>query len=194
MNMISKRITIFSTCFAAAAACLLSARLSSDSTTGPKSFGSPREAADAIVQACAADDASALLAIFGPDGKSLVASGNSVQDKKDRAWFAKKAKEKLQVEADPTDPHRAMLLLGKDGWPMPVPIVVAAPLSQRSTFTTVAAKAVEAITISARPALKATADCLKRDIIDSPDRAGVPTGSLSNCALIKRNWPCRSLT
>jgi Protein of unknown function (DUF2950) len=90
---------------------------------GPRAFPSTRQAADALLAAAAAGDVPALLAIFGPDGKALVASGDDVQDRNDRAQFAALAKERLVVLANPQDPRRATLLVGPDGWPFPVPLV-----------------------------------------------------------------------
>ena len=65
----------------------------------------------------------ALLAIFGPEGKDLIVSADAVQDKKGRAEFARLAREKTSVEKDPNDPRRAILSIGKHGWPGPVPMV-----------------------------------------------------------------------
>jgi hypothetical protein len=90
---------------------------------GPESFPSARAAADALVAAATRDDVKALLAIFGPDGKALVVSGDDVQDRNDRAFFAKAAAEKLAVVVDPADPRRATLTAGPDAWPFPVPLV-----------------------------------------------------------------------
>jgi hypothetical protein len=90
---------------------------------GPRAFATPREAADALVAAAGADDTKALLALFGPDGKPLVSSGDAVQDRNDRALFATLAKEKLEVVVDPKDPKRATIVAGPDAWPFPAPLV-----------------------------------------------------------------------
>jgi len=52
-----------------------------------------------------------------------VVSGDEVQDRNDRATFAKDAKEKLEVVVDPKDPRRATVMVGQNGWPFPVPLV-----------------------------------------------------------------------
>jgi hypothetical protein len=90
-----------------------------------KTFDSAKEAADALVQAVSSDDTATMLAIFGSDGKKIVASGDEVKDKNDRERFEALAKTKTDVVVDKKDPHRAKLLIGADGWPFPVPIVEA---------------------------------------------------------------------
>ena len=104
-------------------ALLLSTSALAAPPSGPRTFATAREAADALVAAAGADDAPALLAIFGPDGKPLVSSGDPVQDRNDRAHFATLAKEKLEVVVDPKDPKRATVVAGPDAWPFPAPLV-----------------------------------------------------------------------
>jgi hypothetical protein len=104
-------------------ALLLSTSALAASPAGPRTFATAREAADALVAAAGADDAKALMAIFGSDGKPLVSSGDAVQDRNDRAHFAALAKEKLEVVVDPKDAKRATVLAGPDAWPFPAPLV-----------------------------------------------------------------------
>jgi hypothetical protein len=104
-------------------ALLVSTSALAASPPGPRTFATAQAAADALVAAAGADDAKALLAIFGPDGKKLVSSGDEVQDRNDRAAFAALAKEKLEVVVDPKDPKRATVVAGPDGWPFPAPLV-----------------------------------------------------------------------
>jgi hypothetical protein len=93
------------------------------SAAGPKTFPTARDAADALVAAAAAQDVAALDAIFGPDGKALVSSGDDVQDRNDRTTFAESARKKLGVVPDPKDPHRATVVVGDQDWPFPAPLV-----------------------------------------------------------------------
>lgn len=86
-------------------------------------FDSPQQAADAAIAAAAADDVPALLAMFGPDGKDLIESGDAVEDKQNRAHFVEKARQKTEVRFDIGSPKEAILLAGEDGWPFPAPIV-----------------------------------------------------------------------
>lgn len=88
-----------------------------------KSFATPKEAADALIKAAGDFDLSAVKEILGPDGKNLVSSEDSVQDKNRAAAFAEKAHEKTDVTVDPKNPARATLVVGNDDWPLPIPIV-----------------------------------------------------------------------
>jgi hypothetical protein len=61
--------------------------------------------------------------LFGPDGKDILESGDPVADKESRAEFARSAREKLQIEEDPTNPNRVTFAVGEQDWPFPVPVV-----------------------------------------------------------------------
>ena len=88
-----------------------------------KSFATPKEAADALIQAAKTYDVATLKDILGPDGASLVSTEDPVQDKNRAAEFAAKAAEKNQVTVDPKNPRRSILTVGDDDWPLPIPIV-----------------------------------------------------------------------
>lgn len=92
-------------------------------STTQKSFATARQAADALIEAAGKYDVSALGDIFGPDGKDLVASADPVQDRNRAEAFVAKAREKHSITIDPTNPQRATLVVGKEDWPFPVPIV-----------------------------------------------------------------------
>ena len=64
-----------------------------------------------------------LLAILGPDGEDIVASGDTVQDKNHAQQFAKDAAAKLDVEISKSNPNRATIVVGDNLWPSPLPIV-----------------------------------------------------------------------
>ena len=88
-----------------------------------KTFATPKEAADAFIQATASFDVAALTQILGPQGEDLVASEDNVQDKNIATAFAAKAHEKNSIAVDPKNPNRAVLVVGNNDWPMPIPIV-----------------------------------------------------------------------
>jgi hypothetical protein len=88
-----------------------------------KEFASAKEAADALVQAAASFDQAALKEILGPDGDDIVSSEDAVQDKNRAITFAEKAKEKSSIDIDKKKADHAILLVGNDEFPLPIPIV-----------------------------------------------------------------------
>jgi hypothetical protein len=88
-----------------------------------KGFAKPKQAAEALIQAAEKFDVPALLEMLGPDGKDLVSSKDPVQDKNRLLAFAELAREKLSVSKDPSDKNRQILSVGKQDWPLPIPIV-----------------------------------------------------------------------
>jgi len=90
---------------------------------GQKQFDTPKQAADALVQVATNFDVAAAKEILGPDGEDLIASEDPVQDKNRAAEFAAKAKEKMSVETDKKNPNEAVVLVGNDDFPLPIPLV-----------------------------------------------------------------------
>ncbi len=86
-----------------------------------KAFTSADEAVKALVDAAKAKDTKAMLAIFGPEGKGMVFSGDEVADKEilDRFVTAYETKNRLEE----TGESKAVLYIGNDEWPFPVPVV-----------------------------------------------------------------------
>jgi Protein of unknown function (DUF2950) len=85
-----------------------------------RTFATPQEAAQALIDASEHNDSAALLKILGPDGKDIVASGDPAEDTKNRAAFASSAREKLQINQD--NPLKTTLVVGAQEWPFPVPL------------------------------------------------------------------------
>jgi Protein of unknown function (DUF2950) len=92
------------------------------STTKQKQFATPKEAAESLVAAAETFDVPALKEILGPEGEDLVSSEDPVMDKNRAMEFAAKAKEKTSIEKDPDNPNRAILAIGNDDFPVPIPI------------------------------------------------------------------------
>jgi len=90
---------------------------------GEQTFGSPDEAAQALLTAASANDTAALLRIFGPAGKDIIESGDAAADKAGREHFSQLAHQKMKVEPVAGNPNRATLIAGPDDWPFPVPLV-----------------------------------------------------------------------
>jgi hypothetical protein len=99
----------------------------SDAASAPqptqKQFDTPKQAADALIQVAANFDVAAAKEILGPDAEDIVASEDPVQDKNRAAEFAAKAKEKMSVQTDKKNPNQAIVLVGNDDFPLPIPIV-----------------------------------------------------------------------
>ena len=85
-----------------------------------KTFATPQLAAEALIKASEDYDLPALMEIFGPEGKYIVGSADPVRDKEMARQFVEKAHEKNTVSVSG---GKATLLIGKDAFPMPVPIV-----------------------------------------------------------------------
>ncbi len=92
-------------------------------TTAPKAFDTPQQATEALINAAGAYDVPELMAIFGPDGKDFVASADPVEDKNNAAAFATEARAKNSIWIDPAKPNRAIIIIGEEEWPMPVPLI-----------------------------------------------------------------------
>jgi hypothetical protein len=86
-----------------------------------KTFASPEEAVKALVDAMKAGDKAQLSAIFGPGSESVISSGDDVRDKTQRERFLKSYEEKNSLEKN--GENQAILQVGKDDWPLPIPIV-----------------------------------------------------------------------
>jgi hypothetical protein len=90
---------------------------------GARTFNSPQQASDALVDAAAKFDVATLEAIFGLDGDDIVLTGEYPQDQQRALDFAAEAREKKNVVVDPKTGNRAFLIVGNEDWPFPVPIV-----------------------------------------------------------------------
>jgi hypothetical protein len=88
-----------------------------------RTFDTPKAAADALIAAASSYDVPALKEILGPDGADLVATKDPVQDRNQVEAFAAKAREKNEVVPDAKNPNLAILSVGDQDWPMPIPIV-----------------------------------------------------------------------
>ena len=90
---------------------------------GQKEFDTPKQAADALIQVATNLDVAAAKEILGPDGEDIVSSEDPVMDKNRATAFANKAKEKMSVEIDKHNRNQAVLIVGNDNFPLPIPIV-----------------------------------------------------------------------
>jgi hypothetical protein len=83
-------------------------------------FATPDDAASALLAAAKSGDQNALMAIFGPDSKELINSGDAVQDKNTANAFVAGYAEMHRWRKMPDDAQ--MLLVGADNFAFPIPL------------------------------------------------------------------------
>ena len=88
-----------------------------------KTFDTPEDAALALINAANTDDVDALEAVLGSRGYDLVTTGDPATDKSAAEDFAARAKVKHTVQIDPKNGNQAVLLVGAEAWPLPIPMV-----------------------------------------------------------------------
>ncbi|HYV19452.1 MAG TPA: DUF2950 domain-containing protein [Verrucomicrobiae bacterium] len=91
--------------------------------TPQMTFATPEKAAEALIAAAGAFDLEGLKKILGSAGLDLVVSADHVQDENTAREFADQAHQKHAVVVDSTNPKIAILNVGPDDWPTPIPIV-----------------------------------------------------------------------
>lgn len=105
-----------------AAAALTAASLATMSdASAQRAFATPDQAAEALASAWQSGSSDSLLAIFGPDGAKLVSSGDPVAERYARDRLAAAYAEQHHIE--PANDGRTQIVLGKDDWPYPIPLV-----------------------------------------------------------------------
>jgi hypothetical protein len=83
-------------------------------------FASPDDAGTALLEAAKSGDQNALLAIFGPEAKDLISSGDAVQDKAAIDGFV--AAYPVMHRWRNTVDGAQILLVGADNFPFPIPL------------------------------------------------------------------------
>ena len=89
--------------------------------TAHRAFPSPEEAARALVDTVKQGDVNAVLAIFGPEGRALLASSDPATARNNQRVFIVAAREQWHLEDAPSGGKT--LVIGNENWPFPVPIV-----------------------------------------------------------------------
>src|SRR5579885_367811 len=85
-------------------------------------FASPEAAAQAIIAAADSHDSGRLSAILGEQAKEILTSGDPARDRAEQSEFARLARASHRLEISPMNPNRAILTIGDEDWPFPVPI------------------------------------------------------------------------
>ena len=104
-----------------ALALLAMAPMAQAATPVQKTFKSPEAGITALIIAVRVNNQAMLREILGPDGSKLISSSDAVADKQNREAFieAYSNDNKLALESD----TQAVLVIGEDEWPMPIPLV-----------------------------------------------------------------------
>ncbi len=92
--------------------------------TPQQTFSAPEDASQALASAARENDIDKLLSILGPEGSKLIFSGDKVEDRAALDRFAGAYNEKNQVVME--SQTKAVLEVGSDRWPLPIPIVKTA--------------------------------------------------------------------
>jgi hypothetical protein len=93
-------------------------------TSTQRTFASPEDAVKALADTAKKGDLDALLAIFGTEGRELIASSDPATARLNRQVFTVAMSEKWHLED--SAPDRKTLVIGNEDWPFPVPIVKGA--------------------------------------------------------------------
>jgi hypothetical protein len=118
-NKVASFALLASAVFLSAGICVL-APSSRAQASAQSSFSSPQDGLQALVSAAKAKDRDALAKIFGPEYDQLM-SGDDVEDAKDLDDFSTAVSESAQLQK--VDDSKYTVVVGKDGWPTPIPLV-----------------------------------------------------------------------
>lgn len=88
--------------------------------TSLKTFATPDDAGNALQAAAKSGDQAALLAIFGPDSKEIISSGDAVQDKKVVNTFI--SSYDVMHRWRKLEDGAQILVVGADNFPFPIPL------------------------------------------------------------------------
>ena len=102
----------------------IEAKRGADESSRQATYRSPQAAVDALVAAVKSGGIDGIVAVLGQKGRELASSGDAVSDAaaRDRFETAYAESHDLKAEGD----ARVVLLIGKDEFPFPIPIVAEA--------------------------------------------------------------------
>ena len=86
-----------------------------------RTFATAQAAMEGFAAAIANGDVAGLWAILGPEGEAILKSGDPVEDRESLSRFDRAYKESHKLEE--RSPTEAWISVGKDDWPLPIPIV-----------------------------------------------------------------------
>jgi hypothetical protein len=85
-----------------------------------KTFATPQDAANALIDAAEKFDVNELKEVLGPNSSDIIQTGEPARDRENANKFAALARSRMNVAVKS---NRAFLSVGDDDWPFPVPIV-----------------------------------------------------------------------
>lgn len=88
-----------------------------------QSYGNAEEAVTALIDALRAGDQKALQSVLGPASAGLVSSGDKYSDAAEQQRFLTAYDERHELVG--AAPDRKILQVGKDNWPLPIPLAQA---------------------------------------------------------------------
>lgn len=95
--------------------------LGGPSAADPAVFETPEAAVEAVVSALEARDREALIAVFGPENEDVVLTGDEADDRATWGEFLRDYRALGRVDREGDD--LATLVIGRDLWPFPAPLV-----------------------------------------------------------------------
>jgi hypothetical protein len=120
MSRASRGIFVTTRFLLLALSMMLSACGKSPAVPAVKVFASPEDAGKSLVEAAKSGDQNAVLAIFGPESKRIVFSGDAVQDKSTVEAFVTAYGVMHRWRKMPDQAQ--FLLIGADNFPFPIPL------------------------------------------------------------------------
>src|SRR5580700_8321796 len=85
-----------------------------------RTFSSPADATNALVEAVKAHDKEAIRGLFGPEGTNLL-TGDQTLDERHFQSFASNVADRCDLVRG--DNNTMILEVGRDNWPFPIPLV-----------------------------------------------------------------------
>ena len=121
MNTITKSGYSRLVCHVAAVLCLLlPAEAYAESKLGQATYETPQEAVDALIAAAKSGDSKQIINVLGREGQEVASSGDPVADAAGRERFLAAYDEAHELKQGDS---RATLVIGKQDFPFPIPIV-----------------------------------------------------------------------
>ncbi len=115
-----RRIIVITSCLIPLAMAILVAGCSNSAKLSHQTFASPDDAGNSLVTAAKSGDPNNVIAVFGPDSKDIIFSGDPVQDKQIAGAFTT-AYDVMHRWRKMPDGSQA-LLIGADNFPFPIPL------------------------------------------------------------------------